>query len=231
MLEARGIAVRYGALEAVRAVSFTVDEGRIVALIGANGAGKSTTLKALMGLQPLAGGEIAWSGRPLGHTSAAQRVAAGLALSPEGRRLFARMTVLDNLLTGAHTVRSNTARRRALDLVYALFPRVAERRQQLAGSLSGGEQQMVAIGRALMAQPKVLMLDEPSLGLAPKLVAALRRLNDESKLAVLLVEQNARLALRLAHQAHVYEQGQIIRSGSGSELLAEPFLQKAYLGL
>ena len=235
MLEARGIAVRYGALEAVRAVSFTVDEGRIVALIGANGAGKSTTLKALMGLLPLAGGDITWRGRPIGHTSAAQRVAEGLALSPEGRRLFARMTVLDNLLTGAHTVRSNTARRRALDLVYALFPRVAERRQQLAGSLSGGEQQMVAIGRALMAQPKVLILDEPSLGLAPKIVgeipAAIRRINDESKLAVLLVEQNARLALRLAHQAHVYEQGQIIRSGSGSELLADPFVQKAYLGL
>ncbi len=235
MLEARGIAVRYGALEAVRAVSFTVDEGRIVALIGANGAGKSTTLKALMGLLPLAGGTITWHGQPIGHTSSAQRVAQGLALSPEGRRLFARMTVLDNLLTGAHTVRSGSERRRSLDLVYGLFPRVAERRQQVAGSLSGGEQQMVAIGRALMAQPKVLMLDEPSLGLAPKIVgeiaAAIQRINRESKLAVILVEQNARLALRLAHQAHVYEQGQIIRSGSGQDLLADPFVQKAYLGL
>ncbi len=235
MLEVQGIAVRYGALEAVRDVSFTVEPGQIVALVGANGAGKSTTLKALMGLQPLARGNVRWNGEAIGALPADQRVAKGLALSPEGRRLFPRMTVLDNLLVGAHTARSRASARRSLERVHALFPRVAERRHQLAGSLSGGEQQMVAIGRAMMAEPQVLMLDEPSLGLAPKVVAeiasAIQRINQEAKLAVILVEQNARMALRLAHQGHVYEQGQLIRSGPGAELLADPFVQTAYLGL
>ena len=235
LLQAKGLAVRYGALEAVRDVSFAVQAGEIVALVGANGAGKSSTLKALMGMLPLAHGSLHWQGQAIGHTHAAQRVALGLALSPEGRRLFPRMTVLDNLLVGAHTVASRGERRATLERVFALFPRVAERQRQLAGSLSGGEQQMVAIGRAMMASPKVLMLDEPSLGLAPKVVAeiaeAIQRINREARLAVVLVEQNARLALRLAHQAHVYEQGQIIRSGSGAELLADPFVQTAYLGV
>ncbi|MBI5258557.1 MAG: ABC transporter ATP-binding protein [Burkholderiales bacterium] len=234
-LEVKAIAVRYGALEAVREVSFTVAPGRIVALVGANGAGKSTTLKALIGLLPLARGSLWWQGESIERQPAAERVARGLALSPEGRRLFPRMSVLDNLLTGAHTVRNAASRQRTLEQVYALFPRVAERRAQLAGSLSGGEQQMVAIGRAMMAQPQVLMLDEPSLGLAPKVMAeiaaAIQRINQDAKLAVLLVEQNARLALRLAHEAHVFEQGQIIRSGSGAELLADPFVQTAYLGV
>ena len=235
MLEVQGIAVRYGALEAVRDVSFTVEPGQIVALVGANGAGKSTTLKALMGMLPLARGHLRWNGETLDTLPADQRVARGLALSPEGRRLFPRMTVHDNLLVGAHSVRSRASVRRSLERVHALFPRVAERRHQLAGSLSGGEQQMVAIGRAMMAEPQVLMLDEPSLGLAPKVVAeiacAIQRINQEAKLAVILVEQNARMALRLAHQGHVYEQGQLIRSGAGAELLADPFVQTAYLGL
>lgn len=235
MLEVQGMAVRYGALEAVRDVSFTVEPGQIVALVGANGAGKSTTLKALMGMLPLARGSLVWQGKAIERLPSADRVAMGLALSPEGRRLFPRMTVLDNLLVGAHTVRSRASARRSLELVHTLFPRVAERRNQLAGSLSGGEQQMVAIGRAMMAEPKVLMLDEPSLGLAPKIVAeiagAIQRINVEAKLAVILVEQNARMALRLAHQGHVYEQGQVIRSGHGAELLADPFVQTAYLGL
>ena len=235
MLEVQGIAVRYGALEAVREVSFTVAPGQIVALVGANGAGKSTTLKALMGMLPLARGQLRWQGEAIGHLPADQRVARGLALSPEGRRLFPRMTVHDNLLVGAHTVHSRAQVRRGLERVHALFPRVAERRHQLAGSLSGGEQQMVAIGRAMMAEPQVLMLDEPSLGLAPKIVAeiaaAIVRINHEAKLAVILVEQNARMALRLAHQGHVVEQGQVIRSGSGPDLLADPFVQTAYLGI
>jgi branched-chain amino acid transport system ATP-binding protein len=235
MLEVQGIAVRYGALEAVRDVSFTVEPGQIVALVGANGAGKSTTLKALMGLQPLARGSVRWQGDAIDTLPSDQRVARGLALSPEGRRLFPRMTVHDNLLVGAHSVRSRARVRRSLERVHALFPRVAERRHQLAGSLSGGEQQMVAIGRAMMAEPQVLMLDEPSLGLAPKVVAeiagAIQRINQEAKLAVILVEQNARMALRLAHQGHVYEQGQLIRSGPGADLLADPFVQTAYLGL
>lgn len=235
MLEAETISVRYGALEAVRGASFAVGEGEIIALIGANGAGKSTTLKALMGMLPIAAGSLRWQGRPIEATGSAERVRLGMALSPEGRRLFPRMTVLDNLLVGAHVVHGRGRIERALELVYGLFPRVAERRRQLAGSLSGGEQQMVAISRALMADPKVLMLDEPSLGLAPKIVAeiagAIVRINNETGMAVILVEQNARLALKLAHHAYVYEQGRVIRAGSGSSLLADPFVQKAYLGL
>lgn len=235
MLEVRDLKVCYGPLEAVRNVSFRVDRGEIVALVGSNGAGKSSTLKALMGLVKVAGGSLLWEGSAIEKSPAADRVAAGIALSPEGRRLFPRMTVYENLLVGAHTVRSRQRRSAMLDTIYQIFPRVAERRGQLAGSLSGGEQQMVAIGRAMMAQPRVLMLDEPSLGIAPKVVAeiaaAILRVNREAGMSVILVEQNARLALRLARHAHAFEQGQIVRSGSGEELLADPFVQKAYLGL
>lgn len=235
MLEVQDMSVRYGQLEAVRGVSFSVETGQIVALVGSNGAGKSSTLKALIGLAPVAGGRILLDGQDLARQGSAARVAAGLSLSPEGRRLFGRMSVLDNLMAGAHAVRSRPAIRRRLDEIYALFPRVRERRSQLAGSLSGGEQQMVAIGRALMAQPRLLMLDEPSLGIAPKIVAeiagAIERINRESGIAIVLVEQNARLALRLAHQAHAFEHGVVVRSGKGSELLEDPFVQKAYLGV
>ncbi|WP_454732908.1 MULTISPECIES: ABC transporter ATP-binding protein [Cupriavidus] len=235
ILEARNLAVRYGPLEAVRDVSFTVGEGEIVALVGSNGAGKTTTLKALMGLKALSRGKLSWAGQDIAAHSAAARVERGIALSPEGRRLFARMTVLENLEVGAHTVRSATLRRRTIDQVYALFPRVAERRRQLAGSLSGGEQQMVAIGRAMMAQPRLLMLDEPSLGLAPKVIAeiaaAVESINRESGTSIILVEQNARLALKLSHHAYVLEQGEVVRAGTGAELLADDFVQKAYLGV
>lgn len=234
-LEAKDIVVHYGPLEAVRNVSFKVDAGEIVALVGSNGAGKSTILKALMGLKSLSRGSLHLGGESIGDTNAARRVGMGIALSPEGRRLFPRMTVLENLQVGAHTVKSAMARKRALEQVYALFPRVAERYKQMAGSLSGGEQQMVAIGRAMMSQPKILMLDEPSLGIAPKIIAeialAIQRLNRETKISVILVEQNARLALQLAKNAYVFEQGAVIRSGSGEELLADPFVQKAYLGI
>ncbi|GAB1576620.1 ABC transporter ATP-binding protein [Bordetella petrii] len=234
-LEAKDIVARYGPLEAVRKVSFTVGSGEIVALIGSNGAGKSTTLKSLMGLVRLASGELTLDGRPISRSSAAQRVRMGIALSPEGRRLFPRMTVWENLLIGAHTVIDAARRRAAEELVCSLFPIVAQRRRQLAGSLSGGEQQMVAIGRALMACPAILMLDEPSLGIAPKIVseigASIERLNREAGISVLLVEQNAGLALRLARRAYVFEQGEIIRSGAGQELLNDPFVRKAYLGV
>lgn len=235
MLEVKNLTVSYGRLVAVREASFSVEAGSIVALIGSNGAGKSTTLKSIIGLVPPSSGQIFIDGKDITSKGAAARVHAGVALSPEGRRLFGRMSVRDNLLTGAHGVRSRSVVRRSLDEVYTLFPRVFERRAQLAGSLSGGEQQMVAIGRALMANPRLLMLDEPSLGIAPKVVAeiaaAIERINREKNMSIVLVEQNARLALRLSHQAYALEHGEIIRSGKGAELLADPFVQKAYLGI
>ncbi|WP_454754317.1 ABC transporter ATP-binding protein [Cupriavidus necator] len=234
MLEGHRIAVHYGPLEAVHDVSLCIGDGQIVALVGSNGAGKSTTLKAMMGLKPLSRGTLTWGGEDISALPAAARVTRGIALSPEGRRLFPRMTVLENLQLGAHTVRNARVRQRTIEQVYALFPRVAERRHQQAGSLSGGEQQMVAIGRALMAQPKLLMLDEPSLGLAPKIIAEIARaveaLNRDTGLSIVLVEQNARLALRLAHHAYVLEQGAVVRSGTGQALLADDFVQKTYLG-
>ena len=235
MLEAQGLAVRYGSLEAVRDVSFSVAPGEIIALIGSNGAGKSTTLKAIMGMLPLVRGNMRWRGDDLASRRGDERVRLGLALSPEGRRLFTRMTVDENLLVGAHSQSSSVARKNSLEKVYALFPRVLERRKQLAGSLSGGEQQMVAIGRAMMSEPELLLLDEPSLGLAPKIMAeiaqAIQRINREEKRSVVLVEQNAKLALRLAHRGYVLEQGRITRSGTGPELLADPAVQTAYLGM
>lgn len=235
MLEAKNLTVSYGPLDAVRNVNFTVEQGQIVALIGSNGAGKSTTLRALIGLTPVAQGQIHLEGNDITMVSASARVHAGIALSPEGRRLFSRMSVQDNLLTGAYGVRSKAIKKRILDEVFTLFPRVLERRHQLAGSLSGGEQQMVAIGRALMANPRLLMLDEPSLGIAPKIVAeiaqAIERINREKNMSIILVEQNARLALRLSHQAYALEHGEVIRTGKGEELLADPFVQKAYLGI
>ena len=235
LLEVENLSVRYGPLEAVRGISFSLEQGQIVALIGSNGAGKSTTLKALMGLVTVAAGSIRLRGVDLTSEPAASRVNRRVAMSPEGRRLFGRMTVLDNLMVGAHSVKSRSEIEQSLKEVYALFPRVYERRTQLAGSLSGGEQQMVAISRALMARPQLLMLDEPSLGIAPKIVAeiasAIERLNREAGVSIMLVEQNARLALKLAHQAYALEHGEIVRTGKGTELLADPFVRKAYLGV
>lgn len=235
MLEVSGLTVSYGPLQAVRNMDFTVEQGQIVALIGSNGAGKSSTLKAVVGLVQASEGSIRFDGRDLARVGAAERVQAGIALSPEGRRLFGRMTVQDNLWTGSHGVKSRAVSKRNLDEIYALFPRVLERRNQLAGSLSGGEQQMVAIGRALMANPKLLMLDEPSLGIAPKIVAeiatAIERINRDKGMAIVLVEQNARLALRLSHHAYALEHGEVIRQGKGVALLDDPFVQKAYLGI
>ena len=234
-LEVKDIVVHYGLVEALHGVSFRIDAGKIVALVGSNGAGKSTTLKALMGLKKLTSGALELDGKRIDTTNSAQRVSMGIALSPEGRRLFPRMSVWENLMVGAHTVGSSQQREKSLQLVYELFPRVQERRDQMAGSLSGGEQQMVAIGRAMMSNPQILMLDEPSLGIAPKIVSeiaqAIRRLNKETGISVILVEQNARLALKMADDAYVFEQGLVIRSGSGQELLNDPFVQKAFLGI
>lgn len=235
MLEAQNLTVRYGPLEAVRKVNFTIDAGQIVALIGSNGAGKSTTLKALMGLVKPSEGVIRFEGQDIQADTAESRVARGISMSPEGRRLFGRMTVLDNLLVGAHAVKSRAQIKSSLDEIYQLFPRVHERRSQLAGSLSGGEQQMVAISRALMAGPRLLMLDEPSLGIAPKIVAeiahAIERLNRDLGMSIILVEQNARLALRISSHAYALEHGEIIKAGKGSDLLDDPFVRKAYLGI
>lgn len=234
-LEVSDIVVHYGLVQALHGVSFKVNAGRIVALIGSNGAGKSTTLKAVMGLNKPTSGSLILDGNRIDGTHAAQRVRMGIALSPEGRRLFPRMSVRENLMVGAHTVGSAAQRSKSLDLVYELFPRVNERRQQIAGSLSGGEQQMVAIGRAMMSNPKILMLDEPSLGIAPKIVSeiaqAIKRLNIETGISVILAEQNARLALKMSDDAYVFEQGLVIRSGSGQELLNDVFVQKAFLGV
>jgi branched-chain amino acid transport system ATP-binding protein len=234
MLEVEKLGVHYRLLEAVRSVGFRVNKGELVALIGSNGAGKSSTLKAIAGSVPMSSGSIRLDGEEIHRLSPEQRVQRGIALSPEGRRLFGRMTVLENLLVGAHTIKSAAERLESLTQIYALFPRVHERRNQLAGSLSGGEQQMVAIGRALMARPKLLMLDEPSLGIAPKVVAeiaeAIRKLN-AGGMSIILVEQNARLALRLAHNAYALERGEVVKSGKGAELLDDPYVRKAYLGV
>lgn len=234
MLEVEKLGVHYRLLEAVRSVGFRVNKGELVALIGSNGAGKSSTLKAIAGSVPMSSGSIRLDGEDVHRLSPEQRVQRGIALSPEGRRLFGRMSVMENLLVGAHTVRSTAERTESLTRIYTLFPRVHERRNQLAGSLSGGEQQMVAIGRALMARPKVLMLDEPSLGIAPKVVAeiaeAIRTLNADG-MSIILVEQNARLALRLAHNAYALERGEVVKSGKGAELLDDPYVRKAYLGV
>lgn len=234
MLEVEKVSVHYKLMEAVRSVGFRVNKGELVALIGSNGAGKSSTLKAIAGSVPMSGGTIRLEGQEIHRLSPEQRVQRGIALSPEGRRLFGRMTVLENLLVGAHTIKSAAERSESLEQIYKLFPRVHERRSQLAGSLSGGEQQMVAIGRALMARPKLLMLDEPSLGIAPKVVAeiadAIRKLN-AGGMSIILVEQNARLALRLAHNAYALERGEVVRSGKGAELLDDPYVRKAYLGV
>ncbi|NYT84496.1 ABC transporter ATP-binding protein [Pollutimonas harenae] len=235
MLDIQDLTVSYGPLEAVRNISFSVEAGSIAALIGSNGAGKSTTLKSIIGLVPAARGRILLDDQDITRQGSATRVHAGIALSPEGRRLFGRMSVQENLMVGAHGVKSSQVIGRTLDEIYSLFPRVKERRRQLAGSLSGGEQQMVAIGRALMANPRLLMLDEPSLGIAPKIVAeiagAIERINQDKQITIILVEQNARLALRLSNQAYALEHGEIIRSGKGAELLADPVIQKAYLGV
>ena len=234
LLELHGVDAFYGRVQALHGVTLQVDKGEIVALIGSNGAGKSTTLRTISGLMHPAKGQILFDGEDITFTEAAKIVRLGICQSPEGRRLFPRMSVLDNLLMGAYTRRDRANIDRDLKHVYELFPRVQERRAQIAGTLSGGEQQMLAMGRALMARPKVVMLDEPSLGLAPILVetifAVIKEINGEGT-PVLLVEQNASKALSVAHRAYVLETGVVAKEGTGKELLESEDVQKAYLGM
>ena len=234
LLEISGIDVFYGRVQALRALSVNVDAGEIVALIGSNGAGKTTTLRTVSGLMHPAAGRISFDGRDLTQVKAHEVVRAGICQSPEGRRLFPRMVVLDNLMMGTYARKDRTGVGDDIARVYELFPRLKERSKQLAGTLSGGEQQMLAIGRALMARPKLLMLDEPSLGLAPILVETIFRVCTEINaqgVPILLVEQNASQALEIAHRAYVLETGSIVQTGTGKELLSSPDVQRAYLGM
>ena len=234
ILRVDGIEVGYGDLTAVGDVSLEVREGETVALIGANGAGKTTTLRAVSGLLPLRRGRIEFEGQRLDGLTSAQIVARGIAHVPDGRQHVPTMTVLENLELGARTRAARARAAESLARVFGLFPRLRERREQLAGTLSGGEQQMCAIGRGLMACPRLLMLDEPSLGLGPVLVKAifedLGRINAQG-LTILLVEQNVLRSLQLAHRGYVLENGRVTRSGAGPELLASGHIKQAYLGL
>ncbi|HVD30783.1 MAG TPA: ABC transporter ATP-binding protein [Methylomirabilota bacterium] len=234
LLEIAKIDVFYGRVQALRSVTLSVDAGEIVALIGSNGAGKTTTLRTISGLMHPTGGKIVFDGRELQQTKAHEIVKTGICQSPEGRRLFPRMTVFDNLMMGTYARKDLSGLQDDIANVYDLFPRLKERTKQLAGTLSGGEQQMLAIGRALMAHPKLLMLDEPSLGLAPILVETIFRVCTDinSKgMPILLVEQNASKALEIAHRAYVLETGTIVQTGTGKELLSSPDVQRAYLGM
>ena len=234
LLEIAKIDVFYGRVQALRSVTLSVDAGEIVALIGSTGAGKTTTLRTISGLMHPTGGKIVFDGRELQQTKAHEIVKTGICQSPEGRRLFPRMTVFDNLMMGTYARKDLSGLQDDIANVYDLFPRLKERTKQLAGTLSGGEQQMLAIGRALMAHPKLLMLDEPSLGLAPILVETIFRVCTDinSKgMPILLVEQNASKALEIAHRAYVLETGTIVQTGTGKELLSSPDVQRAYLGM
>ncbi len=234
LLELRGVDALYGRIQALRKMSIDVDKGEVVALIGSNGAGKTTTLRTISGLMHPHAGTIRFDGRDITGTRPSKIVELGISQSPEGRRLFPRMSVVDNLFMGAYSRNDRPGIATDMDRVYTLFPRLKERRTQIAGTLSGGEQQMLAMGRALMARPKVLMLDEPSLGLAPILVetifSIIREIN-ELGTTVLLVEQNAHKALEVANRAYVLETGSIVKTGTGQELLASEDVQKAYLGM
>jgi branched-chain amino acid transport system ATP-binding protein len=232
MLEISGLKVAYGGIEAVKGVTLEVREGELVSLIGANGAGKTTTLKAVTGLQPAAAGEIRFLGRSIRGQGAWDLVRQGLVMVPEGRGTFTRMTITENLQMGAY-VRRDGEVAEDLDRVFALFPRLKERRQQLAGTMSGGEQQMLAMGRALMARPRLLLLDEPSMGLSPimvdkifEVVADIHRRGT----TVLLVEQNASRALQLADRGYVMDSGEVTMAGAAQALLSDPKVRAAYLG-
>ncbi len=233
MLEICRLSINYGAIQALRQINLTVAPGEIVTLIGANGAGKSTILKAISRLVPIQAGRIFYQGQDLAGDRPDQVVARGIAHSPEGRRVLARLSVWDNLQLGAYLRRDRPGIKADLEQMLALFPRLAERRNQLAGTLSGGEQQMLAIARAMMSRPQLLLLDEPSLGLAPpiaqEIFALIRRLH-ASGLTILLVEQNASQALQMADRGYVLEAGQIVLAGRATELLVDERVKQAYLG-
>ena len=233
ILSIKNLTVNYGAIQALKGADLDVYTGEIVAVIGANGAGKSTMMSAIVGAVPRAGGEVLLDGIPL-PTKSYQIVKAGVSLSPEGRKVFAPLTVYENLEMGAFPLEDRSAIAEQLEKVYHLFPRLKERHNQYAGTLSGGEQQMLAIGRALMAQPRVLLLDEPSLGLAPIIINEIfKELTEVNKLlgmTILIVEQNARKALLLSHRAYVLQTGKITMEGTSPDLLKNPAIEAAYLG-
>jgi branched-chain amino acid transport system ATP-binding protein len=233
MLKVENLKVRYGMIEAIKGISFEINDGEIVALIGANGAGKTTTMHAISGLLKPAEGSITLDGVDLIKTPSSKIVSMGLAQVPEGRRVFAQQTVYENLILGAYSRKDKEAIQKDLEHVYDLFPRLKEREKQTAGTLSGGEQQMLAMGRALMSHPKIMLLDEPSMGLSPLLVKEIFRIIEDINkqgTTVLLVEQNAKMALAIADRAYVLETGKITLEGTGAELAASEQVRKAYLG-
>ena len=231
ILEIKNLSVAYGGIEAIKNISFDVEEGKVVTLIGSNGAGKSSTLRSISGIVKAKSGEVLFEGQNILGMAPDQIVKLGITLVPEGRRVFPNLTVLENLKVGAYLRKDNITS--DIEYVYSLFPRLKERSWQLAGTLSGGEQQMLAVGRALMARPKVIMMDEPSLGLAPIVVKGIfdiiRTINKEG-ITVLLIEQNANMALKVADYAFVMQTGEITMSGTGAELLANEEVKEAYLG-
>jgi branched-chain amino acid transport system ATP-binding protein len=234
LLEIDNLSLLYGRIQALHGISLYVNEGEIVALIGANGAGKTTTMRAISGIRPVASGSIKFAGEDITRLRADLRVLRGICQSPEGRGVFPGMTVQENLDMGAYTRRDQSGIAADLDRVFGLFPRLLERRKQAGGTLSGGEQQMLAVGRALMSRPKLLLLDEPSMGLAPMLIQQIFNIVteiNEQGTTVLLVEQNAQQALSRAHRAYVMETGRIVKDGTGRGLLTDPAVKEAYLGV
>ncbi len=233
LLEVKDLVVSYGGIEALKGISFSVDEGQIVTLIGANGAGKSTTLRAITGIVPVKSGTITYNGENITGMDTQKVVERGIALVPEGRRVFANLTVLENLKIGAYLRKDTAQIQKDIEYIYKLFPRLEERSWQLAGTLSGGEQQMLAVGRAMMTRPRLIMMDEPSLGLAPLVVkdifGIISRLSADG-ITILLIEQNANAALHAAHYGYVLETGMMTLSGTGEELLSSKSIQEAYLG-
>ncbi len=235
MLEVKNIKTYYGNIQAIKGISLEISEGEIITLIGANGAGKTTALMSISGIVPPRSGEILFMGKPLQDLTPNQIVAQGISQVPEGRRIFPFLTVAENLDMGAFLRKDTSEVQKDLEYVYELFPILADRRHQTGGTLSGGEQQMLAVGRALMAKPRLLLLDEPSLGLAPLIVKQIfeiiRKVNNENKTTIFLVEQNANLALQVAHRGYVMENGRIILSDTSQNLLANEDVKKAYLGI
>jgi branched-chain amino acid transport system ATP-binding protein len=235
LLEIDDLVVSYGRIQALHGISIKVDAGEIVTLIGANGAGKTTTMKTISGLLPAGRGKITFDGEDITNLRADRRVVKGISQAPEGRGIFPGMTVMENLQMGAYTrSKRGTERQTDLERVLGLFPRLAERRTQIAGTMSGGEQQMLTIGRALMSHPRVLLLDEPSMGLAPMLIrqifSIIKEINGQGT-TVLVVEQNAQQALSIAHRAYILETGSVVKEGPGRELLGDPAIKAAYLGV
>ena len=234
ILEVNNLHVNYGMIRAIRGIDFYVDEGEIVTLIGANGAGKSTIMNSVMGVGPIADGKVRWNGTDITAWKTERIVKSGIVLCPEGRLIFPELTVLQNLRIGAYTVNNEVKIQRGVERAFQLFPRLEERKDQLGGTLSGGEQQMLAIGRALMTEPKLLMFDEPSMGLAPLVVkdifALIERIRSEMNMTILLVEQNAKQALKIADRGYVLETGEIVMTDAAENLLNSDEIREAYLG-